>query len=726
MRRKESKRMTARVVALALAAGVVSSCVTGGEADAAAKLQLSKKKVTVKVGKSTKISVKNAAKLKVSSTKWKISSKKIASVTKSGRFAVKIKAKKSGKATLTCRAKKGSKWTSLKCTITVTPKKKVTPTPEPTDAGAVQTSQPSADPIETAAPTESASPAETPKETPKATETPKETPKPTEKPKETPSGSSGFTPVEYKKADFENGADGFAGRGGSETLSSVAGGHTGKCLKVTGRTQNWHGASIDVTESIVKGATYSFSAWVRQDSGKDNSVKLSCELDGTWPAIKEIQCKNGEWTHLEGTYDVPTSFQSLSFYFEGPGGTYDLYIDDVVIQQVSEGKQGIDPMSLASLKDAYKNIFQYFGTCISYNTTWNQGTQMQSDTTMKFVQKQFSSFSLENEMKPDAIYSRYGGGTISVADAKARGYVIPDSYKEATVPQLNFDSVDKILEIADKYGLKMRAHVLMWHQQTNPAFFKTGYTDSGALVSKEVMDARLEFYVRTVMKHVMEKEKTLSAKKAGSVVYCWDVVNEYIHRTNDPMSPTWVDIYGDMGLKPSYVKKAFSVAYDMLKEYGLQNEVTLFYNDFNEYDCADDIISLIKYINEGENANICGGIGMQSHIDTSYPDLDKYGKALDKFLASGLEIHVTELDICIAPGDTLETQADKYRDLMKLIIQKQKNRDTKVNAKGITGVTIWGILDIKSWRKDSQPLLFGNSLDDPKESFYAVLEAAKG
>lgn len=227
------------------------------------------------------------------------------------------------------------------------------------------------------------------------------------------------------------------------------------------------------------------------------------------------------------------------------------------------------------------------------------------------------------------------------------------------------------------------------------------------------------------MKHVMEKEKTLSAKKAGSIVYCWDVVNEYIHRTNDPVSPTWVDVYGDMGLQPTYVKKAFSVAYDMLKKYGLQNEVTLFYNDYDEYDCADDIVSLVKYINQGESANICGGIGMQSHITTKTPTLAVYGAAVDKFLATGLEVQVTELDMGIEEGDTQEIQAEHYGDLMELLIQKNNNRDIQVNKKGITGVTIWGLLDSKSWRKGEQAILFAGGLDQPKPSFYSVLEAAK-
>ena len=43
------------------------------------------------------------------------------------------------------------------------------------------------------------------------------------------------------------------------------------------------------------------------------------------------------------------------------------------------------------------------------------------------------------------------------------------------------------------------------------------------------MDAREDFYIHNVMAHVMEKEKELTGS-AGSIVYAWDVVNEYLHR----------------------------------------------------------------------------------------------------------------------------------------------------------------------------------------------------
>ncbi len=380
-------------------------------------------------------------------------------------------------------------------------------------------------------------------------------------------------------------------------------------------------------------------------------------------------------------------------------------------------------LNLASLKTTYSGIFDHIGNVLSYNTSWNNGYQMQQPKTMKFFKQQFNSFTLENEMKPEQLLPA-SSGTISVSQAKKLGYVIPNDYTEDVVPKLNFDSLDKILEVANKYGIPMRAHTLLWHQQTSTRFFVKDYENGGtSVVSASVMNARLKFYVQTVMKYVMDKEVELTGK-AGSIVYAWDVTNEYIHRSNSSTSITWTDVYGDMGLTPTYVKLAYETAYNMLKQYGVENDVTLFYNDYNEYDCADDIISLISYINKDEEATICGGIGMQSHITISYPSIAKYSQALDKFLATGLEVQVTELDIGIESGQTESDQADRYKEIFKLLVSKQKNRDTSVSPKGITGVTIWGLYDSLSWRSSYEPLLFGSSINDPKKAFYSVIEAA--
>lgn len=727
--RRKSKLLLAGSLSLALILGTLSTGENGNVAFAAKKLKLSAKKISITEGKTKKVSVKNAKKKRV---KWSIRKKSTATIKRSSKYAVKITGKKKGNTTLVCKVKNGKRWKTLKCKVTVKKKSVTTAVPSSSDnqnggaGGSTGQSSPSptanegdssSDPSTSGSPAPSVTPSTTPTNRPAST--------PTATPSATPGEGSEFTPVTYKSAGFESGTDGFQGRG-SATLTTVSEGHTGSALSVTGRTASWNGAALTVTDTIVKGASYTISAWVKQTTGESNSIKLSAEettgTNTTWPSIAQVTCQSGTWTYIEGTYTVSNSFDSLLFYFEGPDGNYDFLVDDVTIIQTTEGAEVVDPQSLPSLKDTYEDIFEHMGNVLSYNTSWNNGYQMQQESTMAFVQKQFNSFTLENEMKPDQLLPSWSG-TVTVSEAKELGYVIPDNYKESVVAKLNFDNLDKILEIANQYGIQMRAHVLMWHQQTATRFFKENYSDDNGVVSEEVMDARLEFYVKSVMKHIMEKEKSLTGR-AGSIVYCWDVANEYIHRANDPASTSWMDVYGDMGLQPTYVKLAFEKAYDMLKEYGLQNDVTLFYNDYNEYDFADEIVQLVNYINKGEEAKICGGIGMQSHMTINYPSVEKYSTALDKFLATGLQVQVTELDIGIDSDKTEEDQAAHYKEIMSLLISKHQNRDTAINTKGITGVTIWGLYDSLSWRTNS-PLLFGTGLDDPKPAFYSVIEAAK-
>ena len=721
MQKKQAK-VFAGLLSMSLAVSLMTPLQGVSGQAARRKIALSKKSVTMIVGQKKTIRIKNAKGKRI---KWSIKKKSIASYKKSGKYAVKLTAKKKGTTTLTCKVKNG-KWKSYRCKVKVK-KATLVRTPVATNDVVKTTEKPSSTAVvttpsvSTQTPTDGQEKPQEPEKKPTATPTVK----PTATPTATPAGE--FVEKTYLSTGFEDGTDGFTGRGAAK-VAVVSGGRSGNCLSVTGRTSTWNGAELNVTDSIVKGATYSISVWVKQTSDSDKTMKLSGNLavsgqQDSYPAIKDnTTVPSGSWVELKGIYTVPASFTKLTFYVEGPSDTFDFLVDDVTIKQISAGKEPYNPESLTSIKATYNGIFERMGNVLSYNTSWNDGYQMQSDETMKFVKHHYNSYTLENELKPAQILSDWSG-TISVSEAKKLGYVIPDGYTESTVGKLNFDSVDKILEIANQYGLQMRGHVMQWHQQTSTRFFKEGYSSSGANVSKEVMDKRLEFYIRSVMKHVMDKEKSLTGK-AGSLVYCWDITNEYTHRTNDPAATSWMDVYGNMGLKPTYVKKAYEIAYDELKQYGLQEDVTLFYNDYNEYDVADEIVELINYINEGEEAKICGGIGMQSHITVNYPSLEKYGTAVDKFLATGLQVQVTELDIGIEDGQTEEDLANHYSDIMKLLISKQVNRDKSVNARGITGVTVWGLYDTISWRKPTSCLLFGSGLDDPKAAFYSFIDAA--
>ena len=698
-----------KAMAAVLTAAMLFQMGPADSTQAAAKVKLSKKSIVMVEKKSKTVKVTGVKKAKIKKVKWSTSNKKVAVAKASGKTAVKVIAKKEGNAKVTGKftlkgVKKVQKVT-LKVKVTAKKTENTQENPSSTASAAPGTSS---TPGASAAPGTSSTPGAS--VAPGTSSTPGASANPDE-----------FVPVLFKSATFENGTDDFVSRGSSK-VSQADKGYDGKCLYVTGRSDAWNGAAIDVTNTIVPGATYHVSAYIKQMSGETVEVKCSAQTGSEYPAIAtEKEAASDTWVKLEGDIEIATSFSDYLIYFEVPGSkTADFYLDSVVITQTSKGKDVVDPNTLPSIYDTYKDIFQYMGTCANYYGYGAKKDQLRKEDTINFIKKQFNSITLENEMKPDTVLGGYQKKLIDIEDAKALGYVIPEGYPEEEVPQLNLDTVDQTLEFCAENDIKMRAHTLMWHQQTPSWFFTENYSGSGA-TTPEIMDARLEFFVRTVMNHVMDKEVDLTGK-AGTLVYAWDVTNEYVHRTNEPTSPSWMDVYGDMDLEPTYVKKAFEFAYEELEKRNLQEQVTLFYNDYDEYDCTDKVIELVEFINKDKK--ICGGIGMQSHLTgNENPTIERYAETLDKFLATGLEVQVTELDAEVESNE-LEDQAAYMKAIMETIVTKHLNRDKTVNPKGITGVTIWGLFDSCSWRSNI-PLLFGSGINDPKPSFYAFLEAAK-
>lgn len=347
-----------------------------------------------------------------------------------------------------------------------------------------------------------------------------------------------------------------------------------------------------------------------------------------------------------------------------------------------------------TLMNTYGNTYGYSGTCINLY-------QLKDQATLNQVKKHYNSVTLENEMKPDALL---GGSAnlMSVNDAEKQGYYIPSNYKESTVPRINFNTVDQALKICKDNGLKMRAHTLVWHSQTPSWFFRWGYNGGSGFVNSSTMDARMEMYIKTVMNHVYTGQYK-------DVVYCWDVVNEYFHATDSG----WEAVYGKCGNKPAFVKRAFQYAYDTISYFKLQDKVSLFYNDFNTYMEVDDVITMIKYINAEKK--ICSGVGMQSHLGTTFPTVDYYTTALRSFCNAGFEVQITEIDVT---NKNDEDQKNYMYQLFKNI------NNTKKNGGKITGITHWGISDKVTWIKNARPLLFSDTYT-AKSAYYAVIQAHK-
>jgi endo-1,4-beta-xylanase len=772
------------------------------------KVKLNKKKVTLYVGKSVRLKVKGTKK----KAKWKSSSKKVATVSSKGT----VKAKKKGKAKIT--AKVGKK--KLVCRVTVKNKKKTTSTvvnnggqpgggngdgssaatqppanggnggetnvpqppvvgdktpvpateiPQPTDDG-TETAVPSTDkPKPTDAGTETAAPAtDKPKPTDAGTETAvpattkptpgivaTERPQPTqgvvitaapatEKPQPAESQAPVIIPTTVKDASFEEGTDGFTARGNA-SISVVENGYgEGNCLQVSNRTAATDGVVYSAGEEVEAGESYTIQGYVKAASGTIKCMYRTGDSDADVHELASVSV-SGEWVKFMGTLTVPEGFSKLDIWFELDDAGETFFLDEVKI------------LKIVNIKEVFDPIFGKTGTCINPN-------QLEDPDILAYVKKNYSSLSLENDMKPDSVLQTWSRSLISTETAKGKtgDYVIPDSYKESQVPELNYRTIDKVMKIAKENGLKIRYHVLVWHAQTPEWFFKEGYsTDENAkYVSQETMYARMEMYIRSVIHHVY----TLDGGAYRDVVYTWDVVNEYF--ANNP-DKNWSAVFGNRvdadhpgfgNTRPEFVKRAFEIAYDELEKLELEQFIPLMYNDFNTYQRTNEIIELINFINSGSK-KVCAGVGMQSHVSSrgNFSSVDNYISTLQSFLEEGFQVQITELDVASwdteeveengtkvtylkdENGDRLpsplpheekmagyEVQAQYVSDLTKRLINLQRDYHYQIN-----GLTWWGMHDGVSWVK-SHALMFQGEQEqlakppfEAKPSYYAFMQAAE-
>lgn len=180
--KKNFKRTLAKVMAVALTVSMVG--VASTDADAAKKIKLSSKSISVAKGATKKVTIKNVKAKKVKKLTVKSKNKKIATVKKAGKTAFKVTGKKAGKSTkVTVKVKVGKKTTKLTLKVKVKKAKKVVATAAP--ATTAPTAAPAASASASATPAANAStkPATTPSAKPVATPsaTPDEaTPAPTE------------------------------------------------------------------------------------------------------------------------------------------------------------------------------------------------------------------------------------------------------------------------------------------------------------------------------------------------------------------------------------------------------------------------------------------------------------------------------------------------------------------------------------------------------------------
>ena len=211
----------------------------------------------------------------------------------------------------------------------------------------------------------------------------------------------------------------------------------------------------------------------------------------------------------------------------------------------------------------------------------------------------------------------------------------------------------------------------------------------------------------------------------------WDVVNEVIAdgtgdiRTSANSSSGGNDLfYWADHLGRGYIADAFRWAN------AADPSAKLFINDYNLESDDRKLDSLIKLVNELKNAGVpIHGVGSQMHIsiNTSNTGIDN---AFQKLSATGLLIHVSELDVRInlsnanlftATQELLDQQGQKYKYVVESYFKN-------IPPSQRYGITVWNVTDADSWivngGKADAPTLFDNTYNK-KPAFTGFAQGLK-
>jgi endo-1,4-beta-xylanase len=349
----------------------------------------------------------------------------------------------------------------------------------------------------------------------------------------------------------------------------------------------------------------------------------------------------------------------------------------------------------ATLKDAYQNFFR-IGVAIN-------GRQiMEEDTNgVALIVSQYNAISPENVMKWEAIHPRPG----------------KDGY--------DFKAADAYVAFGEKHHMLIVGHTLAWHSQTPAWVFRA---DDGRQLQgtneadRQILLDRLHEHIQTVVGRYKGRVKV------------WDVVNEALNDSSNEadtnvlrrQSP-WVRILGQ-----EFIEKAFQWAHET------DPDCILRYNDYSieNRPKRKRLITLIKSLQEKHIPVMA--IGSQTHANLIWPSAELEDEALTDIASLGLPIHITEMDVNAASGGQRNQSADVAENgqaggggVVSAADQKLAEQYASLfhvfvkHKKDIKLVTLWGLTDRDSWRRNGSPLLFDGNWR-PKPAFDAVIKQAKG
>ena len=515
--------------------------------------------------------------------------------------------------------------------------------------------------------------------------------------------------------------------------------------KITNRTSNYNAFAYDVAGLVEEGVMYNFSFWIMLDAQdyKDapeaqRTVEISPHIkvngkddysQGVNGTVRQV-LEPGVWTQLTGTFSSSWSdgLEVLALRFleqgenwgSGPGvqGTYyltgvELYVPDKSPELIQKGI--VDLKNVVNKKLGEDGDF-IVGAAITAD-------DLGDIEAMGLVKKHFNAVTIGNELKPDAMFG--------YAAANPKTETVIFNGEELLVPVLDYSRADTVLNYIVRWNIenpddmiKVRGHVLLWHEQTPEWFFHEDYDLAKPLVTAEQMSKRLEWYIASMAAHF-----NVPGSKYDGLFYAWDVVNEAVSDgtgtyRSDKENSMWWKVYQSN----EFIIQAFRFANKYMPE-----DIDLYYNDYGDIGVrkSQGIAQLLRDVKEAEGTRI-DGMGMQAHYTLMNELVSDFENAVRLYAGIVDQVQITEWDFAASPNyipneigtqEEYIRQAKTYHSFYEAI---QKLREEGIN---FSGFTFWGIIDKNSWLQDRYaleqiPLLFDNGYQ-VKPAFWAFADEAR-
>jgi endo-1,4-beta-xylanase len=264
----------------------------------------------------------------------------------------------------------------------------------------------------------------------------------------------------------------------------------------------------------------------------------------------------------------------------------------------------------------------------------------------------------------------------------------------------DWTDADYLVAFAQQTNKRVHGHTLIWYKSL-PSWI-TNYQGNTA-----AWEALLKTHIQTIVSHFKGK------------VASWDVVNEAFEDDGTLRNSIWLQKLG-----PDYIARCFQYAREA------DPNAILLYNDFGHEYGPTKRAAILAMVTSLKTRGIpIDGIGMQMHTRYNM-DQNNWLTAINNAAATGLKVHISELDISLNP-DNIQTltltpaladmQAQKY-----LYIVKAYNAIPKAQQ---FGITTWNVGDADTWitgnyNRPDWPLPFDINYNR-KPAYQGILDGVK-